>query len=736
MSNKNIKKMFLFLTLLVLFIGVVSAQEVSSDSSTDDVTIEKISDNDNSIIENKNIVKKDNNDNIKTGTSSNSTNELSSTNKAYTTTAKTYNELVSKVNQAKKSNYTSYTINLQKGTYNATQKLDWDDTKVTSKLVINGHASVINGLNKIQFLEIGSGYTVTLKNITLKNFKGEDGGAIENEGTLTITNSKLTNNKASENGGAIYSSGKLTITKSQLNYNTAGEDGGAIYLDKTENCIITKNSFTGNVAGEDGGAIYIFNSYSTSIKYNNFTKNTAEDDGGAIANIPRSESYTYTAQESYLVPESYLEQYWNPTKNYGIVGYTTTYNYNPMGYSTPIQIPRYGYTGGYDYRTATRYVTKYRTVTRTGYHYYGSDTTIHGNNFIENTANDQAAAILISHGNVNITKNNFQRNKDNVTTKSIENNGENYKKNVYKYSKNGNPIVDYGNTNIISNIFDDRLVTKLSVNKISSVFYGQKLTISGKLLNDDDPVKSQNVTITLNDKQFTTKTTSSGYFKISITAKTVESNNLTISYAGNDVYMPIDYKKAVSVTKSPMNITITKITQKTYKDKLTITGKCTTALGKPFKNLNVTVNVNGKKYLSKTDSNGVYTLTIKAIKVGVNNVTVSHKGGKNYNPTSTETTFKTVQRPTNITINKIATTTKGKTAKITGKFTDNTGKTYQNIKVKIIVNGKVAYVKTDSNGVYTYNYETTAKGKFTVTASFAGNTNYKATSAKTTLNVA
>ena len=735
MSNKNIKKMFLFLTLLVLFIGVISAHEVSSDSSTEEITIEKISDNNKGNIENKNIAKKDSTDKIKTGTSSNSTNNINTTPKAYKTTAKTYTELVNKISQAKKSDYTSYTINLQKGTYKATQKLDWDNTKLTSQLIINGNAAVIDGLNKYQFLEIGEGYTVTLKNLTIKNFNGENGGAINNEGTLTITNTKLTNNNATKNGGAIYTSGKLSITKSQINFNTAGKNGGAIYLDQTEDCIINRNTFTANMAGEDGGAIYVYDSYATNINYNNFTKNTAQNDGGAIANTPRSESYTYSAQEPYLVQESYLEQYWNPTKNYGIIGYTTTYNYNPMGYSTPIQIPRYGYTGGYDYKTVTRYVTKYRTVTRTGYHYYGSDTTIQGNNFIQNTANDEAAAILISHGNVNITKNKFQKNKDNITTKSIENNGENYNKNIYQYSKNGNPIKDYGNTNINSNTFDDRLTTKLTVNDISTIYYGQKLSITGNLLNNNNPVKNQNITITLNDKEYTAKTSTTGNFEIKIAAKTVGSNNLTINYAGNNAYTPIDYKTQVNVTKSPTKITINKITQRTYNDQVTITGKFTNALGTPFKNIKVTINVNAKNYITKTDDNGIYTLTIKANKVGINNITVSQNGGKNYNPTTTKTTFKTIQRPTNITINKIA-TTKGKTVKITGKLTDNTGKAYQNIKVKITVNNKNVLVKTDSNGIYTYNYNTTTKGTFTVTASYAGNTNYKPTSTKTTLSVA
>lgn len=712
MLNQKIKTTFLFLTLIVLLIGVVSAEEISKDTSTTDNTLEKNTVNNME----KNIVKKDNLDNTKTGSSSNTT-----TKKAYTTTANNYKELVSKVNAAKKSDYTSYTINLKKGTYNATQTIEWKNTKETTKLVINGNNSVINGLNKYKFLEIGSSYTVNIKNITLKNFKGEQGGAINNQGTLTITNSKLTNNTATKIGGALYSSGELTITNSIFNYNTAEADGGAIYLDQTEDSLINRNSFTSNIAGEDGGAVYIYDSYDTSIKYNNFTKNMAKDDGGAIANIPRSVSST----EPYTYRTSRLEQVYNPFKTSYLVSTPIYGIYGISGYSYRTQ-----YIGGYDYKTVYETRTGYRTV----YTYYGSNTNIVGNNFIENRAEDEAGAILISHGKVNITKNKFQRNKDNKTLESIVNDGKQYLKNIYKYSKS-NPILDNGDTNITSNTFDDRKVTKFSINKLTTIYYNKVFKISGKLLIGSSPVKKQNVTITVNNKKQTVQTSNTGYFKLNVTSKNLGKNNLTISYAGSNNYMPVTNKTSFTVNKRISKITISTISDKTYKDKVTITGKFSDKSGIAVKNTVISINVNGKVYTKKTDSKGVYTLKITANKVGTNNITVSYKGSKYYQSVSQKTTYKTVSRPSKLSINQIGTTSKGSAVKITGKLVDNLNSPVMNSLVKVSVAGKVVKIKTNSQGVYAYNYKASKAGSFTATVNFGGSTNYKASSIKTTFKV-
>ena len=88
------------------------------------------------------------------------------------------------------------------------------------------------------------------------------GGAIHNEGVLSITASTFISNTSNYNmGGAIYSSGTLTITSSYFSQNTSNESGygygGAIF--NYGQAYVLDSQFKDNFADMKGGAI--FNDY-------------------------------------------------------------------------------------------------------------------------------------------------------------------------------------------------------------------------------------------------------------------------------------------------------------------------------------------------------------------------------------------------------------------------------------------------------------------------------------------
>ena len=58
-----------------------------------------------------------------------------------------------------------------------------------------------------------------------------------------------------------------------------------------------------------------------------------------------------------------------------------------------------------------------------------------------------------------------------------------------------------------------------------------------------------------------------------------------------------------------------------------------------------------------------------------------------------------------------------------------------NSLVKIKINKKTVTVKTNRQGVYVYNYKTTSKGTNNIILTFAGSTNYKKSSVKSTFKV-
>jgi len=107
-----------------------------------------------------------------------------------------------------------------------------------------------------RLFSVSSGTTVTLRGLTLADGGGAafigDGGAIDNDGTLTLTHCTLSGNSAAFGGGAIYNNGgTLTLTHCTLSGNSAYHSGGAIYNSSGNGTLNLTHSI---VAGNTGSA--------------------------------------------------------------------------------------------------------------------------------------------------------------------------------------------------------------------------------------------------------------------------------------------------------------------------------------------------------------------------------------------------------------------------------------------------------------------------------------------------
>ncbi|MEW6776889.1 MAG: right-handed parallel beta-helix repeat-containing protein [Bdellovibrionota bacterium] len=116
--------------------------------------------------------------------------------------------------------------------------------------------------------------------------EGGDGAAIlNNGGTVTITGTDFIGNYAESDGGAIYNDGgTLTVTGGSFKYNSAGCEGGAIFNDEGD-VTITGVTFDQNQSDgcDSGGAIYSGGG-SLTVSGSTFTDNEANfGSGGAIA---------------------------------------------------------------------------------------------------------------------------------------------------------------------------------------------------------------------------------------------------------------------------------------------------------------------------------------------------------------------------------------------------------------------------------------------------------------------
>jgi adhesin HecA-like repeat protein len=185
---------------------------------------------------------------------------------------------------------------------------------INKNMIITGAKqsnTIINGTNNGLIFHIIYGVKVTISNLTLTNGKNTNsGGAIGNEGTLTINNSTIKDSNSTNSyygggaifngqlailtvnnstfidnigyaGGAIFNWGILIVNSSKFMNNTAPNFPGGAICNVDDTMTIKNSTFTGNTAS-DGGAIYN-NQATASVHFNRIVGNNAKM-GNAIYN--------------------------------------------------------------------------------------------------------------------------------------------------------------------------------------------------------------------------------------------------------------------------------------------------------------------------------------------------------------------------------------------------------------------------------------------------------------------
>ena len=132
---------------------------------------------------------------------------------------------------------------------------------INKDITIDGKGHTINAKNLGRIFSIGEGFTVTLTNATLINGKATEGGAIYNDGSLTLSDVKLSDNAADSYGGAVFNNGELIVSDSVFDSNdivnrgSASVDygGAAIYNWKEGTLKVTNSNFTNNIKNYKNG---------------------------------------------------------------------------------------------------------------------------------------------------------------------------------------------------------------------------------------------------------------------------------------------------------------------------------------------------------------------------------------------------------------------------------------------------------------------------------------------------
>ncbi len=214
------------------------------------------------------------------------------------------------------------TITLPAGTYTLSVAGANEDAAATgdldlaSNLTLNGAGSAtttINANNIDRVFHITGAFAIQISGVTITggNVSGalDFGGGIANSGTLTLTNSVVTNNTAFFSGGGVGNLGLAMVTNSTISNNTATtgvgggisnnnildisnslisgnqalsgvSDGGGVANNGT--ATIVDSAITGNDSGDDGGGLRNF--ATMTLTNSTMSANTAATYGGGIAN--------------------------------------------------------------------------------------------------------------------------------------------------------------------------------------------------------------------------------------------------------------------------------------------------------------------------------------------------------------------------------------------------------------------------------------------------------------------
>ena len=132
---------------------------------------------------------------------------------------------------------------------------------INKDITIDGKGHTIDARDLGRIFSIGEGFTVTLTNATLINGRAVEGGAIYNDGSLTLSDVKLSDNAADSYGGAVFNNGELVVSDSVFDSNdivnrgSASVDygGAAIYNWYDGTLTVSGSNFTNNIKNYKNG---------------------------------------------------------------------------------------------------------------------------------------------------------------------------------------------------------------------------------------------------------------------------------------------------------------------------------------------------------------------------------------------------------------------------------------------------------------------------------------------------
>ncbi|MBQ6443296.1 MAG: Ig-like domain repeat protein, partial [Methanosphaera sp.] len=292
------------------------------------------------------------------------------------------------------------------------------------------------------------------------------------------------------------------------------------------------------------------------------------------------------------------------------------------------------------------------------------------------------------------------------------------------YSGDSQYINSTSTTNITVKKINTKLDLKVSNNTpINNTPINITVTLTD---TNGNKLANQNITIKLSDKTFTVKTNNNGVATQTYTPTTLGKQSITATYNGTSQYVNSNATTSITVKKINTKLSV-KVSNSTpvNNTNITITATLTDTDNKAIANQNITLNVAGKTFNLKTNSNGVATQTYTPTKVEKQTISATYEGDSQY-INSTATTTITVQKINTKIDLKVSNNTpiNNTPITVTVTLTDADGNKLANQQVILNINGKTVTAKTNTNGIVTQTYTPTKIETQNITATYTGDSRY------------
>ncbi len=269
-----------------------------------------------------------------------------------------------------------------------------------------------------------------------------------------------------------------------------------------------------------------------------------------------------------------------------------------------------------------------------------------------------------------------------------------------------------------------KTATKITINEINQTHYTDNVTITGNYKDVTGRVLRLTILkLDINNKAYYTKTNFDGEFAFNYKTNIVGTNNVSISFVGNDRFESTTSSTSFKVIPQTTIIHVKDTVKGVIGEKVDISGKFTDKNDKIIRLTPILVNVDGNKYYTTTDNNGNFKINYSKNDGGIHKLSLIYPGNVRYAATESNVTVYFVAKQTNIKAN--VSSSQNSTV-ISGKLTDNDGNILRWTSLKVTINNQDNYIKTTDKGEFTYTYSNGISSINDVFITFMGTSKYMA----------